>query len=384
MKDISADVTFHDSMGFEVAVIRFNERMEVMSSAMKNGGEHSTDTFVIIEVPKLYDHREPMQDMDAVFADLSIPDHAVGFMTAAEIRLVLTVSDSQFEGSNCKAIVTAGVSNRVKAGDIITDMPERLAKSVERARIRKQRMGTINIIAVSATPLTTAAKINAAIVVTEAKTVGMQSVGHDETGTTSDAIAIVCPPGDERADYCGTGTAIGIAMARSVREAVAQSLRNREDFPEPYSFIKALEEFDVTPALMWDAALELFSPAPDWDTEDIRRMFRASLDNYEKDINVNSLVMAAVLLEKWGSHDKIWGMKRGEFARDPIHLIADEMLGIQLAEYIGGTRALFEFNRFDRHKPGCIGDMGPFIDDILCGLIGGIMSSIYTRKFEEA
>lgn len=383
MNDISAEVTFHDSMGFEVAVIRMNSKMEVLSSAMKNGGEHLTDTFVIIEVPKMYDHHDPMQDMDAVFQDLSVPDHAVGFMTAAEIRTVLTVCDSQYEGANCKAIVTAGVSNRVKAGDIITDMPERLRKSVERAKLRKQRMGTINIIAVSASPLTTAAKMNAAIVVTEAKTVGMQSVGHDETGTTSDAIAIVSPPGEERANYCGTGTPIGIALARSVREAVAISLKNREDFPEPYSFIKALEEFDVTPAQMWDAALELYVPCPEWDTEELRRMFRSSLEHYEKDINVNSLVMAAVLLEKWGNHDKIWGLRRGEFARDPIHLIADEMLGIQLAEYIAGTRALFEFNRFDRHKPGVIGRMGPFIDDILCGLIGGIMSSIYTKKFEE-
>jgi len=383
MNDISAEVTFHDSMGFEVAVVRLNQEMEVMSSAMKNGGEHLTDTFVIIEVPKLYDHSEPLEDMDAVFADLSIPEHAVGFMTAAEVRTVLTVVDSQFEGSLCKSIVTAGVSNRVCAGDIITDMPERLRRSVERAEQRKRRMGTINIIAISSAPLSTEAKMNAAIVVTEAKTAGMQSLGHPETGTTSDAVAIVCPPGDERLQYCGTGTPSGIAMARATREAVAQSLRSREDFPEAYSFVKALEEFDVTPAQLWDAALELYIPNPEWETEELKTMFLSSLEHYEKDINVNSLMMAAVLIERWGAHDKIFGLGRGEFASDPVHLIADEMLGMQLAQYIAGTRGLFEFHRFDRHKPGVIGRMGPFIDDILCGLVGGIMSSIYTKKFEE-
>ncbi len=383
MNDISADVTFHDSMGFEVAVIRLNQEMEVMSSAMKNGGDHRTDTFVIIEVPKLYDHEEPLQDMDAVLADLSLPEQAVGFMTAAEIRTVLTVVDSQYEGPLCKSIVTAGVSNRVRAGDIITDMPERLRKSVERAKTRKRGMGTINIIAISSAPLSAEAKMNAAIVVTEAKTAGMQSLGHPETGTTSDAVAIVSPPGGERLQYCGTGTSVGIAMARATREAVAISLKSREDFPEPYSFIKALEDFDVTPAQLWDSALELYIPNPEWDTEELRTMFRSSLDHYGKDINVNSLVMAAVLLEQWGAQDKIYGLGQGEFARDPVHLIADEMLGMQLAQYIAGTRGLFEFNRFDRHKPGVIGRMGPFIDDILCGLVGGIMSSIYTKKFEE-
>ncbi|HIJ00216.1 MAG TPA: hypothetical protein HA366_01635 [Candidatus Methanomethylophilaceae archaeon] len=382
MNDMSTNVTFHSSMGFEVAVIKLNQMMEVLSSAMRNGGDNMTDTFVIIEVPKLYDHRNPTEDMEAVCKDLGLPDHAVGFMTAAEIRLVLTVCDSEYDGAHCKAVVTAGLSNHVKAGDIITDMPERLSKSLEKAKERKQRYSTINIIAISDSPLSMAAKMNASIVVTEAKTVGLQSLGHEETGTTSDAIAIVCPSGEGRLSYCGTGTSTGIAMARATREAVSRALRNREDFPEPYSFVKALEEFDVTPQSMWDAAMELYIPHPDWDPEDLRRRFRSLLSVYEKDINVNSLVMGAVLLEKWGSQDRIYGLNRGEFSRDPVHLLADEMLGMQLAQYIAGTRALFEFHRFDRHKPGCIGRAGPFIDDILCGLIGGIMSSIYTEMFE--
>jgi alpha-ribazole phosphatase CobZ len=78
----------------------------------------------------------------------------------------------------------------------------------------------------------------------------------------------------------------------------------------------------------------------------------------------------------------ICAMPRGMYSTDPIHLIADEILGMQLAQYISGTRGIFEFHRFDRHKPGIIKTLGPFMDDIICGLVGGIMSSIYTILFD--
>lgn len=383
MSDISTEITFHESCGYPVAVIKFNQVMEVLSSAMRNGGEGHSDTFVFVEVPKMYDCRDPQSELDAIYADLEIPPYAVGFMTAAEIEQVLTVCDNERNGMRSRCIATAGLSNRVSAGEVIKDMPERLQKSLARAEERRRRMGTINIIGISGTPLSMEAKLSAFIVITEAKTVALQSLGHEETGTTTDSLAIVSPPGDERQIFCGTGTDLGISLARSVRCAVHSSLMKREDFPEARSFLDHLRDLDITQHSMWDAALELYIPNPEWDTERLREMFFESMRVYSSDINVNSLVMAAILLERWGGHDKIYGLARGEFQRDPIHLIADEMLGMQLSQYIAGTRGVFEFHRFDRHKPGIIGRLGPFLDDIVCGLVGGIMSSIYTRLFEE-
>ena len=52
-----------------------------------------------------------------------------------------------------------------------------------------------------------------------------------------------------------------------------------------------------------------------------------------------------------------------------------------LSQYIAGTN-MFEYVRYDKKKPGVLGVLGPFLDDIVASLIGGIMSRIYTELLE--
>jgi alpha-ribazole phosphatase CobZ len=367
-----------------VAVIKLKERMEISASpGVLNIGNVISDTLMIMEVPKRYDRNDPLDHMEEVRKGLGLPDNTVGFMTAAEVEYVTTLKETDFEGMRTSAVVTAGIGNRVIAGDIIYDMEERLVRSEEKERIiRSRKPGTINIIAISPAALTEPAKLNAFIMITEAKTAAMRDLGHEETGTTSDAVAIVSPIKGKKEQYCGTGTSLGISMARSVRDAVRDSLIKRGDFPETGTFMDQLSKFGITEERMWDAALQIYHPNPEWDTAKLKGMFRSLLMLYSKDINVSSLIQAAIELERLGTKDMICAMPRGMFSTDPVHLIADEILGMQLAQYISGTRGIFEFHRFDRHKPGIIKELGPFMDDIICGLVGGIMSSIYTKLFD--
>jgi len=53
-----------------------------------------------------------------------------------------------------------------------------------------------------------------------------------------------------------------------------------------------------------------------------------------------------------------------------------------IAEYIGGTKARFEFVRYDTKKPGILGRLGPFVDDVICGLIAGVSSQMYTEALK--
>jgi phosphatidylglycerophosphatase A len=65
-------------------------------------------------------------------------------------------------------------------------------------------------------------------------------------------------------------------------------------------------------------------------------------------------------------------------------LVADEILGIAIANYIGGARGVFEFVRFDQAKPGILKKLGPITNDAIGGLVAGVSSNVYTRATKNA
>lgn len=231
-------VEFSDRLAYSgsipVQIITFAERMDVLSSAIFNGGRTSTDCVIIMQVPKDYMSDDPHADVQAVVDDLGLPQDTVGLMTAAEVEYVFNIVRGEYGGREAFAAVTAGLSNQVVAGDELLDWEERHKVSVERSdrlcRTGTIHAGTINTVAIIDEPLTLAGKTNAVIAATEAKTAAMNKLGYAETGTTSDAIAIVTPHGDT-SDYAGTGSPVGIAMCRAVRDAVCKALIIRDDFP---------------------------------------------------------------------------------------------------------------------------------------------------------
>ena len=218
--------------GWSVAVIEFDERMEVLSSCFLNGGLTETSTIVIIQVHPDYSEN-PIDGAEHVLKALGLPTDTVCFMTAAEVYRVFTKERVNHNGFDCLALVTAGLSNQVVAGEEITDWPER--KKIATARHEKIAMlhppGTINTIGVVSEPMTDAAKVNTFIAMTEAKSAAMHDLGYKETGTTSDAIAIVCPRHGNIQSYAGTGYGFGLSLAKAVRSAIRKSLIKRYDFP---------------------------------------------------------------------------------------------------------------------------------------------------------
>jgi alpha-ribazole phosphatase CobZ len=104
---------------------------------------------------------------------------------------------------------------------------------------------------------------------------------------------------------------------------------------------------------------------------EIQKKIRKYLD----DPNVASLLLGAILLEE----ELYTKRKNSEIADDPVFLLSDEILGMAIAECIGGTYARFEFTRYDQKKPGILATLGPFLDDAIAGLIAGCTSRLYSE-----
>ncbi|HEX68427.1 MAG TPA: hypothetical protein ENG13_05150 [bacterium] len=67
------------------------------------------------------------------------------------------------------------------------------------------------------------------------------------------------------------------------------------------------------------------------------------------------------------------------YERDGVELVADEIRGKEIAQYLGGTLALFEFYRCDRNKYGILKELPPFLDDAIAGLLSGIMVRLFQK-----
>lgn len=127
--------------------------------------------------------------------------------------------------------------------------------------------------------------------------------------------------------------------------------------------LKKLESKGVTLEGMLDTAMELYIGE---EKEAAREKLRELMLRYLTDINVQALLMAALLLEE--------GFR---VEGDPVNLVADELIGINIAEYIGGKMALFNFFYYDTRKPGILAELPPFLDDAIGGFIAGCMTKVF-------
>ncbi|NJE26724.1 alpha-ribazole phosphatase CobZ [Thermococcus sp. MV5] len=126
--------------------------------------------------------------------------------------------------------------------------------------------------------------------------------------------------------------------------------------------IDELNSKGITLEKMLDTAMELYIGD---NRKSIRKRLRDIMLLYLGDVNVQALIKAALLLEE-----------NLIIKEDPVELVADELIGIDIAEYIGGKMALFNFFYYDTKKPGILKELPPFLDDAIGGFIAGCMTKL--------
>ena len=141
-----------------------------------------------------------------------------------------------------------------------------------------------------------------------------------------------------------------------------------------------LKSRGITEEEIISAAMELYFPHPGVETrERAEAVFRREMNLALSDPNLALLIYAALLLEAEGERRNLPTLKPSDYENDLTCLIADEVIGLSIAKYVGGYKGLFDYVRYDKAKPGILSRLGPFLDDALAGLIGGVSANMYTR-----
>lgn len=356
-------------------VVSHNKPFKIMSSAVLNGGLKQARTIITCQVPRNYDHKNPEEILLTRAGELKLPSPLVGMLTAVDLQNISASAD-MVSKRTLLVMATAGISNASRPGE------SQSTRSV----------GTINLIVVYEGDMTEGCMVNAVQTVTEVKSTTLRGLDIRTrktrilaTGTSTDAVAICCLGDGKALQYAGSATEIGDALGRTVESSIRDSLKKQEGLVSGRPMASRLEERGIPIEEILETTLELFVPHPGVERRSAaKKILGRELEKALDDVNVCCLISAGMRLEEDSRMGLIPQMSAEEFNEDPLYLLADEMIGREIADYIGGAKASFEFHRFDREKPGILRKLGPVMDDVIAGIAAGISSKMYSAGLEEA
>lgn len=348
----------------EAIVIEHEKGFKVLSSAPINGGFKLSNKIINLHIPSEF-YKNPFEFLKT--KENEIKD-AVCLMTGADVSKASIVEASK-SGLRVLTIVTAGTANATS----ITDGGQ------------MELLGTINIIVIVNRSMTESCMVNAIATITEAKCKALSSLDlrskisrEQATGTSSDAVVIASLNEGVSLEYAGSATELGWLIASSVERAVKEAVISHDGLTPNRPLLKRLEERGISLEDLISTAMEMYVPHPSFSQEKAREIFKKILIEAMNDINVASLVMAALRINEDGKKGLIPNLPAEDFNKDLVNLVADEILGISISMYIAGYNGLFEFYRFDRIKPGILKKLPPFVDDAIGGLLAGASSMMYS------
>lgn len=209
----------HVSQSERVLRVWSDEPLTVLSSAVVGGELSQTRHILNMHVPNNFASDAPAADLRALAQKLDIVEPFIGLMTAAKLERSQAAIE-QNAATRVAAVVTVGLSHPVAAG-----ITEAAALSIP--------PGTINIILIADAQLTPAARVNAVITATEAKTLALVEAGvraphgGPASGTGTDAIVVASTGRGQSVEYAGPIAPIGALIGQAVRRAIQNALASR-------------------------------------------------------------------------------------------------------------------------------------------------------------
>jgi Phosphatidylglycerophosphatase A and related proteins len=192
------------------------------------------------------------------------------------------------------------------------------------------------------------------------------SSGDLSTGGAHDSLMVACTGKNElEIDDAN----LQVLVMKCVREATKKSILNSGYKKEVLDYI---EGAGIRIEDLVHAGMELCVGVE--KSEELYKKLHMQILKSLEDLNVVSFIIAGIRLEEDYAKHRVTGINVDD---DPAYLYSDEVFGMSVANQIAGTKAIFNFKRYDEEKPGIIGKLGPVLDDVFAGLIAGCMSKIF-------
>lgn len=192
------------------------------------------------------------------------------------------------------------------------------------------------------------------------------------TGNINDKLITACTGmNGEKIDENELQYLVGRCVRKAVGNAMLKSGFSR-------GILDFIEGLGIKMDELVHAGMELLAGVE--ESEELRHKLRQQILKSLEDLNVVSFIIAGIRLEEDYQKHRIEGVDVDD---DPAYLYSDEVLGMSIANQIGGTKAIFNFKRYDEDKPGIISELGPVLDDVFAGLIAGCMSKLFEVEGNE-
>jgi alpha-ribazole phosphatase CobZ len=242
----------------------------------------------------------------------------------------------------------------------------------DKIKTNKINYGSINIILLINKNLNNKTLMNAYSKAIEGKIAALwdldvRSPSYDlATGNNNDNLITACTGmSDEQIDDKELQYLVGKCVRKAVKNAMLKSGYSK-------GILDYIEEIGIKIDDLVEAGMELCVGVK--KSEELYHRLHQQILKSLQDLNVVSFIIAGIRLEEDYMKHRVDGVNVDD---DPAYLYSDEVLGMSIANQIAGTKAIFNFKRYDEEKPGIIRKLGPVLDDVFAGLIAGCMSKIF-------
>ena len=109
------------------------------------------------------------------------------------------------------------------------------------------------------------------------------------------------------------------------------------------------------------------------ETDELKESLEKQLLKSISDKNITALLIASIGMEEDFKKGRVREINLNEKL---IHFYPDELIGAAIANQIAGTKALLNFRRYSKEKPGVLYGLGPILSNTFAGLIAGCMTKI--------